>query len=431
MRKMEENIRGGLHKDKDKYKFSRGVYIIQAVLEYFIITMAGSTYLAKLALSVGMSDGTTVLLLSFVPLGMGFQIFALFFAHKRPAKLYVSVSLTIVQLCYALLYLTPFFNVPPEMRSAVFILLLLVGEILRNIIFPAQTTWFFSIIDDWRRGTFTAVKEIVFLASGMLFTFIMGRIIDSFEARGEINTAFILCGVTMLGLMLLHILALILIKERCEKVEKRPVLREIKAVFSNGRLMKVITMSVIVSFASSMVVPFYGTYQLKELGFSMTALALISIACAISRAAFSLPMGWLADKFGFANMLTICYLLVAFGRFLNIFFGQGFFITYIILDAIALAGMNSGAVNLAYDYVPHSQRTAAIAIQNSLTGFVGFFTVLIFRPFVDYVQSCGNKFLFFEHVYAQQVLSAFSFIVTVGIIMYLNFVLRPMKKEKL
>jgi MFS family permease len=142
-------------------------------------------------------------------------------------------------------------------------------------------------------------------------------------------------------------------------------------------------------------------------------------------------MGWLADKFGFANMLTICYLLVAFGRFLNIFFGQGFFITYIILDAIALAGMNSGAVNLAYDYVPHSQRTAAIAIQNSLTGFVGFFTVLIFRPFVDYVQSCGNKFLFFEQVYAQQVLSAFSFIVTVGIIMYLNFVLRPMKKEKL
>jgi hypothetical protein len=79
--------------------------------------------------------------------------------------------------------------------------------------------------------------------------------------------------------------------------------------------------------------------------------------------------------------------------------------------------------------VPHSQRTGAIAIKNTVAGFIGFFTTLAVTPLVTYIQANGNKFLFLENVCAQQVLSFFAVVVSVILVLYLNIVIRPMKKE--
>jgi hypothetical protein len=52
-----------------------------------------------------------------------------------------------------------------------------------------------SLVDDKQRGIFSANKEIISLISGIVFTFIMGRIIDYYKGTGEIRTAFLICAV--------------------------------------------------------------------------------------------------------------------------------------------------------------------------------------------------------------------------------------------
>jgi MFS family permease len=127
-------------------------------------------------------------------------------------------------------------------------------------------------------------------------------------------------------------------------------------------------------------------------------------------------------------MMSICFAVAALGFLFNIFFGKAFFILYYVCYAVSQAGINSGTVNLLYDYVPHEKRTGALAIKNTVVGFVGFGSTLLAKPLVDYVQSNGNT-LFGIHLYAQQALSLISTVVTVAVIIYLNTVVRKMKKE--
>ena len=68
---------------KDVYKFSRLMYILEAAFEYFISLLVTGTYLAKITSSLGISDSLTGILTAFVSLGCGFQIIALFLAHKK------------------------------------------------------------------------------------------------------------------------------------------------------------------------------------------------------------------------------------------------------------------------------------------------------------------------------------------------------------
>lgn len=70
----------------DEYGFSRLLYILEAALEYFISIAVGSVYLAKLAEYIGFSDSLTGILSAFVSLGCGFQIIAIFLAHKKQGK---------------------------------------------------------------------------------------------------------------------------------------------------------------------------------------------------------------------------------------------------------------------------------------------------------------------------------------------------------
>lgn len=91
--------------NKDGYGFSRLLYIIEAALEYFVSLAVSSVYLAKLTGYLGFSDTLTGILSSFVSLGCGFQIIAIFLANKRPVKRWVTLLHCISQVMFALICL--------------------------------------------------------------------------------------------------------------------------------------------------------------------------------------------------------------------------------------------------------------------------------------------------------------------------------------
>ena len=91
--------------EKDCYSKSRILYVIEAAIEYFISILITGAYLAKITSSLGMSDSLTGILTSFVSLGCGFQILAIFLVNKRPVKRWVTILHILNQLFFSLIYL--------------------------------------------------------------------------------------------------------------------------------------------------------------------------------------------------------------------------------------------------------------------------------------------------------------------------------------
>ncbi|MBQ2725733.1 MAG: MFS transporter [Clostridia bacterium] len=415
--------------NNDIYRNSRFFYILEAAFEYFISILVTGAYLAKVTAYIGLSDSLTGVLTAFVSLGCGFQIIAIFLANRQPVKKWVSVLHIINQLFFALIYLIPFFGLPRNVTVVLFCFLLLAGHIISNIVYSPKMNWLMSLVDDNKRGDFTATKEIVSLIGGIIFTFVVGQVIDRFEAAGSIETSLIFCGVGIFVLMLLHTATLLLSLEK--PAAKKNV--RIKELLRDKGLFRVILITVLWNIANYATTPFYGTYQTKELGFSMTFISVLAALYALCRSLVSKPLGRYADKTSFTRMMSICFAIQVLSFAVNMFTvpsnGKIFYTTYYILHAIAMAGINSGTVNLIYDYVDHERRVGALALQSTLAGFTGFFTTLIVSSLVDVIQANGNTFLGMN-VYAQQVVSAIGLVVVVIILLYLNIAFRGMRTKK-
>lgn len=419
--------------EKDVYKTSRFFYILEAAFEYFINLLLIGAYLAKVTTTIGIPDSLTGILTSFVSLGYFFQIIAIFLANKKPVKRWVTVLHSINQIFFACIYLVPLFNFSKTVKIFLFIIFLLVGHIVNNIVNASKINWFMALVDDKKRGSFTASKEMVSLIGGMTFTFIVGSVMDSFEAAGNITGMFIFCSIGVFGLTLLHTLTLIFSKEKTEVVNKsQSPIQTVKNLIQDKKLIKVIWICCIWSIANYATTPFYGTYQIKELGFTMTFVSILSVVYSVVRTLMSKPLGRYADKFSFVKMMIICFVIQFFAFLVNVFTvpenGKIFYTVYYVLYAMGMAGINSGEINLIYDNVKPEQRTGALALRATFSGLAGFLTTLVVSILVENVQASGNKILG-VNVYAQQVVSAIGVIVVLVGLIYLT-VNKDLEKNK-
>lgn len=415
-----------MKQENDVYRKSRALYIISAALEYFISILTGSAYLAKIAGSIGIKDSTIGVLTSFVSLGCAFQIVSLAMRTDRPVKRMVTLINLANQLCFTLLYVVPVVNLPKDVKTAVFVLLLLSGNILLNIPFSPKVTWSRSLVDDNKRGIFSATCEITSLISGMIFTLIAGRTIDHFDEAGNQPGAFIVCGITIFMLTVSHALCLTFMREDKREVSKESTTlkNRLRLALTDKSTLTLIPVFVLWNMSMYSTMPFFGTYQLNELSFTMTAVSLISVTYAIIRALVSAPLGMLGDKRSFITSMTVSLCAMSIGLIANSLGGRTSFVIFYVLYAVTLAGMNSGIMNMIFDYVDPQKRVGAIAILYTIGGLVGFFTTLIAKPLVDAIQVNGNCFLFIKHIYAQQVLSIIGAILALLTMLYLNTIVR-------
>lgn len=420
--------------EKDIYKNSRIMYIIEAALEYFISILIGGAYLARLTSELGLSDSVTGILSSLISIGCSMQIVAIFLFGNRSAKRRVTVMHTLNQLCFALIYFVPFIDLPRGAKVAAFVVLLLSGHVINNVVQSPKIHWFMSLVEDKKRGRFTAIKEIISLIGGMVFSLVMGSLMDMYEERGELQKSFIVCGIALFVFMVGHTVCLICSREKPVRAQETEGKKKLIAELARDKsFLKIILVSVFWSVATHVSTPFYGTYQIKELGFSMTFVSILSTVYAICRSCVSLPLGRYADRHSFAKMLNICFIvmMVAFGvqSFTAPENGKIFYTMYYMLYAVGMAGINSGSINLIYERVSMEKRVCALAFKNTLTGLVGFGTTLLAGMFVEHIQSSGNT-LFGMPIYAQQATSAISAVLVVGIIVYLNTVVKKLPLVK-
>lgn len=419
--------------EKDIYRGSRIGYIIEEAANYFITILLSGAYLAKLTQELGFSDSLTAILSAFITVGCSFQMLALVFFRKGRVKRKVTAFYTINEILFALLYFVPVFGISKELKTFLFIVFLLFGYMLLNSASAPRANWFMSLIPDRTRGKFTAVKEAISLVGGIAFQFIISDVIDKYEASGDMRTAFIICGTTIFLLTVIHTLSLLLSKEKEPAPKKEQSFKkDFIDVFKDKRARSAIIISSLWGVCNSISVPFYGTYMIKELGFSMFFVAVMSFVYAVSRILASIFLGAYADRTSFAKMMRVGYILVATGFLIATFMtpsnGHITYTIYYTLYAAAMGGLNSAELNIIYDCVAPEKRANALCIKQTIYGLSAFVTTLAASSLLSYIQNSGNRFLGIS-IYAQQVLSAIALLLTTFLIFYLSSHMKKIGKK--
>ena len=392
-------------------KRSRVFYIIEATVEYLLSLLVTGSFLATLTGELGFSDGLTGILSSFVSLGCLFQLLALTLRKKTVKRLATFLSIA-NQVLFILLYVVPLTPISTTVKTVVFIAFLFTAYIIFNFIEPHKISWLMSLVDDKQRGTFTANKEIVSLISGMVFSFSMGTVMDRFVLAGDTRTAFIIAALVMFVLMVIHTLMLVFTVEKEKAEEKKTPLGEsIKAVLSDKNVLRVTVIYILYYISNYAAVPFYGTYMINELGFTLQFVSILTMCASFIRVFVARAWGHYADKNSFAAMVEKCFLVLGLSYLCVVFAtpktGIVMFVLYNIFHGIAFGGINSALTNLVFDYSPEERRASSLAVSRAIAGLVGFLTTLVTSPIVTLVQKNGNS-IFGITVYAQQMLSLVS-----------------------
>lgn len=406
------------------------MYIIEAGLEYLISLLVTGTFLAQLTKALGFSDSLTGILSSVISLGCLFQTLSVFY-RKRTVKRFV-IGLSIAdQLLFMVLYVIPLGDrVPSSVKTALFIVLIITAYFLYYIAHPKKINWLMSLVDPAKRGSFTANKEIISLAMGITFSFLMGRLVDHYKERGQIRTAFVFCALAIFLLMIGHTLTLLFSAEP----ELPHIKRKKGAMLSLLKDKTVWKIALLFSgwyLASYISTPFYGTYEINTLGFSQSLSVALASAGSVIRMFVERPWGRYADRNSFAAMLKGC-LLFSLCAFLCASLarpgtGTVFIALYQILQGIASGGISSAMINVVFEMVPVEKRADSLALTQAVAGTTGFLATLLVSPLVASIQKNGNR-LFSLPVYAQQVTSVISAVVVALTILYLTLCI--MKKKE-
>ncbi len=405
-------------------KRSRLLYIFYAAVEYLIALAVGGSFLAKLTTEIGMSDGMTGVISAVGTLGGLFQLISMFI-HKSRVKRMVLVLTAANQLLFISLYLIPQLALGQQVSGVLFTLSIVMANLLINAAAPKKSTWMMSLVDDRRRGVFSAYKEMFSLALGMAFSFGMGALFDWLEGMGRLYTAFGIMACVMTVCMLLSIMCqVVMVEKPLPVVERKPILQIVRGILRNKQLRSVVLLYLLYFLINNSAIPFFATYQLNELGFSLTLISGFGILSSVARLIVSPYWGKLADRLSFAAMLEKCFLVLG-GAFLFAALavpsnGKIMFALYYIFHGIAMGGVNSGMFNLVFDCAKLEERADSLAVCQSISGLSGFLITLVFSSVVTAMQQGGNQ-LFGVTVYAQQMLSVVSLLTTLGAVAYLHF----------
>ena len=179
---------------------SRRAYSTQCMLEYFIALLVSDAFLSKLLTVLGLSDAQVGVISSLISAAFLFQLASVFLVDRiRRVKRCLLFFTTFSQMLFASLYFLPFLNLPAALRQPTVVCLLLLGYFCNYFVTTMVFQWGNSFVSPDLRGEFSAGKEMQSLLGGMIFTLLIGFMVDTLEARGQLMSAFLY--IALIGLL--------------------------------------------------------------------------------------------------------------------------------------------------------------------------------------------------------------------------------------
>ena len=416
-----------------EYKRSRMAYRLECSFEYFVTIFITDAFLVTLLKHIGLKDSLIGIISSFTSLAFLFQLFSVFVVQRiTNTKRFVIIFHTLSQLVLMSLYLIPFLPIESALKSVLVTFGVLAAYCGNYFVTSIIYKWGNSFVDPRKRANYSAVKEMISLAGGMILTLTVGYAVDHFESVGNIEGAFIFCAAGMLIFCISDFICLLSIKNHIYPKGSRevePLATVLKNVFSNKSFISVIILTVLWNVGVYTTVGFLGTYRLGELGFSVLTAQIINIAGNFARLIASKPFGKFSDKYSFTRGIELGFVFAAVAFMVLVFTAPGtrlLMIGYSVIYGICTAGVSGNFLNITYSYVDSRYFVQASSIRSCIGGICGFCATLLGSKLMDAVNANGNK-IFGIEVYSQQIMGLISFTFVIIAIIFTHFVLAKQK----
>lgn len=418
---------------KKSDKITQAAFVVQQTFEYFISMFVTGTMLGYILDTLGFPDAMQGIICTVATFTCGAQLFALTRSGRR-AKKFATVGHIINQSSFVIIYLLPLFSLTPEIKAILLVTLLFVGHIINNAVNPSMITWYMAAVPNEKRGSFTALKEMISLAGGIIVSFILGRVADIYRDTDGMptRTYYVICAIALFIMMLIHTASHVVAEEKAPLAGERASFKEtLYRIAKNKNFIKIMVVGLLWNTASALSISFLASYLREELNFSFTLISIFTIVGAISRILLSPVLGRIADRYSFATSMTIAFILAALGFLAVVFTAPNtrwLYVVYSCFHGFAMAGINSGVINFVYDYVKPHDRAAAMGTNSALGGILAFLTALLSGTILSNIQESGGLHIFGVTLYAQQFLALLSFCVTVLLIIYMRAVIAPIRR---
>ena len=392
------------------------MYIFEALFEYLISILASGAFLAKLATTIGISDSATAILASITSLSSVFQIVSIYLSHKNPIKPIIIPMQVLSQLMYAGLYIVPLIGFKSGVVP-VFCIVIVLANALKSIVSPLKVNWFMSLVDAKKRGSYTAILQIVSVIGGTTFTLISSSAIDRFEAAGNMNGAYLTLALMIFVLIVLCNIPLFISREKHEVSERKTSpLRSIKQLFTNKAFVRSTSIFCLNSFAVTIGAAFLGTYQIKELGFSMTFIAIVEMIISVVRIIALAVAGRISFHRPYRSIIRFAYIMSIAAHATLMFAapknGMILFPMYLALNTIYSGSLAVSLNNFLFQICPPEERASAISIFTMTTGLVSFAGTVAVTPLFNHMQATGVS-IFGINVFPQQVFAAAALVLVI------------------
>lgn len=433
---MQENI---LNYDSKEYKRSRKAYITQSAFQYCVTLLVTDSFLANLLNEIGMSDSLIGVISSFISAAFMIQLMSIFLIKiKVETKKLVILFDTLSIFFFMLLYLIPFLEVRQDFRKILVIVSIIVAYAGNYMISSISFKWANSYVDPKKRASYSARKEMISLAVGMIFSLGAGYVIDRYEKMNNRKGSFLFIAGLILVLNIGNLVSYLMIRKengewRYRKSQSYKVV--LKNTVGNRDFQNVILVTILWNMANYFSMGFMGIFKTKDLLFSMVEVQGINVAASLLRIFISGPIGKFSDKHscvkGFKLGLYLAMAAFLFGM-LTTKSTRFLIVVHTLLYQCCLAGTNQNSFNMSYSYVEEEYITQAMAIKNSIGGICGFGASVIAGQVLNYVQKNGNQIGDIQ-IYGQQVLSMISLILVIITILFIKNVMDknkdPMKNQ--
>lgn len=419
-----------------KYKRSRTVYMAQCTFEYLLSLLVTDAFLTKLLTHLGLDDTTIGIISSFITLAFVIQIFSLFlYKLKMNSKTVTLIFYSFSRLLFSSLYVIPFIPMGSVTVKVVVMSFILMAYSSKYLVMNLLYKWANSYVEPNRRASYSATKEIISIASGIIFTAVVGYIFDSMEADGNIEGGFTIIAILAFAISAIDIVSMLLIKKEdaTSTEQNRKHFKDIiENTLGNKNFRPVIMFTVIYNVAVYLTNGFLGTFKVNDLLIGVFVIQIFNIIGSLSRMAVSKPFGCFSDKHSFAAGISVALVILSAGYLTLVFTTQKtwwLIALYTVLYSVASAGLNQNSFNIAYSYVDSDYITEALAIKNCIGGLCGFGASLIGSRILKYVQSNGNS-IFGIQLYGQQLLGGISFLLVIAALAVMVFVVGKQKVMK-
>lgn len=416
------------------YKRSRVAYIAECTFEYFVSLLVADAYLANLLRYMGIGDGMIGIISSLISFAFLFQLAAILAVNKITNVKRTSIIFHFAsQLFFMSIFFVPFLPIPSGYKTVAVIACILIAYFGNYLVNPVIFKWGMTYVDPNKRASFSATKEMCSLLGGVVFTVAVGFALDKFAEAGNVEGGFIFLAVGILICSIINLICFLLMKnQKLERTEeqKTPVGTVMKKLFGNKAFLCLLVVGVLLYSSMYMIHGFMGAYKTGELGFSVGEVQIINTVGVLFRFAISKPLGKFSDKTSYSTGMLVGFAGLSLCFFLNMFTSptmKWMIISYALLYNGSLALIHQNFMNVTFDYVESEYFVQATSIKAALSGLCGFLASLGGAAILDSVQQNGNSFLGID-LYAQQLLSAISFIITLVLIAFVLLVLRRQKK---